>query len=89
RLNSLGGTLKTATNHYNDTVRSLVGQQGLYGKVNKFTELSSRISKSLPDLSTQEVDIEQDRVKLVVEEIKESQEHSDKLVKLEDKRQKE
>ena len=89
RLNSLGGTLKTATNHYNDTVRSLVGQQGLYGKVSKFTELSSRISKSLPDLSTQEVDIEQDRVKLVVEEIKESQEHSDKLVKLEDKRQKE
>ena len=87
RLQSLGGSLKAASNHYNNTVRSLVGQQGLYGKVDKFTQLSSRISKSLPDLTTQEVDIDQERVKLVVEEIKDSREEQDNLIKLEDKRQ--
>ncbi len=84
RLQKLGNSLKATSNHYNDTVRSLVGQQGLYGKVDKFTELSNRISKSLPDLSAQEIDIEQDRVKLVVEEINENR---DNLVSIEDKRQ--
>ena len=84
RLQKLGNSLKATSNHYNDTVRSLVGQQGLYGKVDKFTELSSRISKKLPELSAQDIDLDQDRVKLVVEEI---HENKDNLVRLEDKRQ--
>ena len=84
RLQKLGNSLKATSNHYNDTVRSLVGQQGLYGKVDKFTELSSRISKSLPELSAQDIDLDQDRVKLVVEEINDNK---DNLVRLEDKRQ--
>ena len=86
RLSSLGGSLKAASNHYNNTVRSLVGQQGLYGKVEKFTQLSNKISKSLPDLTAQEVDFDQDRVQLIVEEIKETEEASDNLIQLDDKR---
>ena len=74
RLDKLGGTLKTASNHYNDTVRGLVGQQGLYGKVQRFTELSTRITKTLPDLSSKEIDVEKERLELVVEEITEVKE---------------
>ena len=86
RLGSLGNSLKATSTHYNNTVRSLVGQQGLYGKVDKFTQLSSKISKSLPDLTTQEVEFEQDRVQLIVEEIKESHKDSDNLSQLDDNR---
>jgi DNA recombination protein RmuC len=70
RLEKLGGTLNTASKHYNNTVRSLVGQQGLYGKVNRFTQLSTKINKTLPDLKPEEIDHETERLQMVVEEIK-------------------
>jgi len=47
RLHKLGGSLKTAGNHYNDAVTSLVGQQGLYGKVERFSQLSAKVKKQL------------------------------------------
>jgi DNA recombination protein RmuC len=69
RLSKLGGTLNTASNHYNNTVKALAGQQGLYGKVERFTKLSAKVTKSLPALEPSHVDFEHDRLALVVEAI--------------------
>ncbi len=50
RLGKLGNTLTAASNHYNDTVTSLVGRQGLHGKVERFNQLSAKASKTMPKL---------------------------------------
>lgn len=69
RLHKLGGTLNTASNHYNSTVTALAGQQGLYGKVDRFSQLSAKVTKSLPQLETSHVDFEAERLGLIVEPI--------------------
>lgn len=71
RLSKLGGTLNTVSNHYNNTVKALVGQQGLYGKVERFSQLSAKVSKSLPHLEATHVDFETERLALIVEPIEE------------------
>lgn len=70
-LNRLGGTLKTVGNHYNKTVTALAGQQGLYGKVERFSQLSAKVSKSLPELEPAHSDFETERLSLIVEPIDE------------------
>ncbi len=72
RLSKLGGTLSTASNHYNSAVTALAGKQGLYGKVERFSQLSARVSKSLPALEPAHMDFESDRLGLIVEAIDES-----------------
>ena len=62
RLNKLGNTLKAANNHYNDTVRGLAGQQGLYGKIERFQQLSTRANKEMTALEPIHADIENDRL---------------------------
>lgn len=47
RTNKLGGSLNAVGNHYTDLVTALAGQQGLFGKVGKFSELSSRANREL------------------------------------------
>src|SRR5690554_4906088 len=71
RLSKLGGTLSTVSNHYNNTVKALAGQQGLYGKVDRFSQLSAKVSKSLPHLEATHVDFETERLALIVEPIEE------------------
>lgn len=71
RLHKLGNTLGTVSNHYNGAVKALVGQQGLYGKVERFGELSAKVSKKLPELEPSHVDHETERLSLIVEEIPE------------------
>ena len=71
-LNKLGGTLKTVSNHYNRAVTSLAGQQGLYGKVERFNQLSTKANKSLPLLEPQHIDFESERLSLIVEPVDES-----------------
>jgi len=66
RLNRLGGTLGTVSNHYNSTVTALVGQQGLHGKVERFSQLSSKVSKTMPNLEPTHIDFETERLGLVV-----------------------
>lgn len=73
RLNKLGGTLKTASSHYNGTVKALAGQQGLYGKVDRFSQLSAKVSKELPQLEPSHTDFESERLALIAEPIDESQ----------------
>ncbi|MEM1112872.1 MAG: DNA recombination protein RmuC [Pseudomonadota bacterium] len=62
RLHKLGNTLSTASKHYNDTVTSLVGKQGLHGKVERFSQVSAKASKSLPPMEAIHPELEQDRL---------------------------
>ena len=48
-MESVGSSLSQTTRRYNDAVKSLVGRQGLHGKVDRFQTLSTRVSKSFPD----------------------------------------
>ena len=50
RMNKLGNSLRAVGNHYNDTVTSLIGQQGLIGKVERFGLLSSKAKKTMDKL---------------------------------------
>ncbi len=69
KLNKLGNTLNSASNHYNDTVKSLVGKQGLHGKVERFTQLSSKVTKTMPALEAKHMDFETEKLTLVAEPI--------------------
>lgn len=74
RLSKLGGTLATVSNHYNNTVTALAGKQGLYGKVERFSQLSAKVSKSLPSLEPAHMDFESERLVLIVESVEEAEE---------------
>ena len=69
RLQKLGNTLNTVKNQYNETVTSLVGQQGLHGKVERFNKLSNKVSKSMPAIQPQHIDFETERLLLAAEPI--------------------
>ncbi len=69
RLQKLGGSLTAASNHYNDTLTSLAGRQGLHGKVERFSKLSTRVSKSMPILEPLHKDLEQGRLELIIEPV--------------------
>jgi len=73
RLNKLGNTLKAANNHYNDTVRGLAGQQGLYGKIERFQQLSTKANKEMTALEPIHADIENDRLEAVDTEAKDGE----------------
>jgi len=62
RLQRLGNTLQAAANHYNSTVISLSGKQGLAGKVDRFQQLSTATSKTMPALEPLHLDIDTDRL---------------------------
>ncbi len=72
RLGKLGVSLTTVSNHYNDTVTALAGKQGLYGKVDRFNQLSTKVSRSLPALEASHRDFEHDRLALIAEPLEES-----------------
>lgn len=65
-LKKLGETLGTASNHYNRTVVSLAGKQGLYGKTSRFNELSARANKTMPALEPMHTDLAIERLEVVV-----------------------
>lgn len=71
-LSSLGGTLNTVSTQYNNTVKAMVGKQGLYGKDERFNKLSTKISKILPQLEAAHMDFEHERLSLIVEAIDEA-----------------
>ena len=82
RLQKLGGTLNTVSNHYNHTVKALAGQQGLHGKVSRFNQLSNKVSKTMPTLDPLHLDFETDRLALVAEPIEDdTKEHTEKNIK--------
>ena len=48
-MESVGASLSQTTKRYNEAVKSLVGRQGLHGKVDRFQTLSTRVSKTFPE----------------------------------------
>ena len=65
RLSKLGNTLRTASNHYNETITGLVGKQGLHGKVERFAQLSTKANKEMATLEPIHDDIDSDRLESV------------------------
>lgn len=76
RLQRLGNTLNTVSNHYNSTVTALAGQQGLYGKVERFGQLSARVNRTLPTLEPTHPEYESERLSMLVEPLPEGPEPS-------------
>jgi DNA recombination protein RmuC len=69
RLLQLGGSLQTVTKRYNDSVRALAGKQGLYGKVDRFQQLSGKANRQFPDgLATLNDDIETHSLTLALDD---------------------
>jgi DNA recombination protein RmuC len=68
RLNKLGTSLSAASNHYNSTVTALAGNQGLYGKVARFSQLSTKVQKSLPAIEPKSIDLDQARLVALLDE---------------------
>ena len=68
RLDRLGNSMRAAQNHYNDTVTSLAGKQGLYGKVDRFQQLSAKTRDKLPGIEPIHEDIEQGRLEAITRE---------------------
>lgn len=62
RLTKLGNSLGAVSNHYNSVVTALVGQQGLYGKVERFGQLSMRNNQQLPRLEPRQDDLHIERL---------------------------
>ncbi len=65
RLAKLGATLQTAGRQYNQAVIALAGQQGLHGKVERFQQLSSKVTKSMPELDPLYSDLETERLEVL------------------------
>ena len=65
RLQKLGTTLASASTHYNSTVKGLVGNQGLHGKVERFQQLSSKASKSMPALESRNMDWNTEKLEVI------------------------
>ena len=62
RLRLLGNTLGTVSKHYNQAVTSLSGKQGLQGKVKRFSDLSAKASKDMPELEHKHHEFETNRL---------------------------
>ncbi len=73
RLKKLGASLQAASNHFDSTVASISGRQGLHGKVSRFGQLSSKVSKSMPELEPMHSDLHLQRLELSAEAIEEDE----------------
>jgi DNA recombination protein RmuC len=67
RLARLGSSLQAANNHFNLTVKSLTGRQGLSGKVDRFADMSSKVTKSMPEIENLHSDLETESLQLQAE----------------------
>src|SRR6056297_3108621 len=68
RLDRLGNSMRAAQNHYNDTVVSLAGKQGLYSKVDRFQQVSAKTRDKLPAIEPVHEDLEQARLEAITRE---------------------
>jgi DNA recombination protein RmuC len=69
RLQKLGNTLRAANNHYNETVTGLVGKQGLYGKIERFQQVSTKANKEMVALEPIHDEIDDDRLETAIDEL--------------------
>ena len=75
----MGASLGAVTGHYNSTLTALVGRQGLHGKVERFSQLSSKVSKTMPKLEPLQKDIKQENLEMIVEPVAESDSESESV----------
>jgi DNA recombination protein RmuC len=68
RMLKLGGSLNAVSNHYNSVVKAVAGQQGLYGKVERFGQLSAKAAKKLPHMDPVHADLEKEKLALFAEQ---------------------
>ena len=64
-LGKLGNSMRAAQNHYNDTLTSIVGQQGLLGKVRKFKDVSAKANRDIPELEPIHDELELERLEVI------------------------
>ncbi|GAB3001039.1 DNA recombination protein RmuC [Psychrosphaera aestuarii] len=69
RLQKLGKSLNTVSNQYNETVKGLAGKQGLAGKVERFNQLSNKVTKKMPQIEPNHSDFEHERLDLIAEPV--------------------
>ncbi len=67
RLLRLGKSLQAANNHFNLTATALTGHQGLHGKVERFAEMSSKVTKTIPEIEPQHSDLQTENLQLLAE----------------------
>jgi len=67
RLAKIGGSLGAATNHFNETVTALSGRQGLRGKVERFAEMSSKVTQAIPEIEPLHNDLQSEKLELLAE----------------------
>jgi DNA recombination protein RmuC len=79
RLSKIGGSLQAASNHYNDTVKALSGRQGLRGKVERFADLSSKVTQAIPEIEPLHSDIQSESLELLAEPLIEEEAPEDEL----------
>ena len=58
RVGKIGGSLNTLSQHYNQTVKALTGQQGLHGKVERFKTVSTKATKHPAKLESMHPELE-------------------------------
>ena len=73
-MSRLGNSLQAANNHFNDTATALTGRQGLRGKVERFAEMSSKVTKTIPEIEPQHSDLQTENLKLLAEPVEEDDE---------------
>ncbi len=81
RLSKIGVSLGAATNHFNETARALTGRQGLRGKVERFAEISSKVTKSIPEIEPLHIDLQTESLELLAEPLQ----PEDEQIEVEDK----
>ena len=67
RLAKIGGSLGAATNHFNETVTAISGRQGLRGKVERFDEMSSKVTQAIPEIEPLHNDLQSEKLDLLAE----------------------
>ena len=67
RLAKIGGSLGAATNHFNETVTAISGRQGLRGKVERFAEMSSKVTQVIPEIEPLHNDLQSEKLELLAE----------------------
>jgi len=79
RLAKIGGSLGAATNHFNETVTAISGRQGLRGKVERFAEMSSKVTQAIPEIEPLHNDLQSEKLELLAEPLpsKNEQEESE------------
>lgn len=67
RLAKLRGSLQAANNHFNDTATALTGRQGLGGKIERFKDMSSKVTQTIPEIEPLQSDLQSESLVLLAE----------------------